>query len=201
MRKKYFSANYLEAMDFNPGVYSYPTLQVDIDIYKDELTNKFYYVEEGIESSPWVEKKEFNLFEDAINYFTEIYKGFYLFKVIEIHESKKEMYLKKVIEKLNIHQHNKIDKIPNEFYRNNFKVELVLAHNKGNMNIIEIHKNNNFSNENTTTTFVGKLDVQGSLLTIKNENDEIVFLTSSENTTVNIEKIKNDFFWYYKSIK
>lgn len=197
-KKLYLLATYYDSVSDEPSC-PYPPIEINTVIEKDELTNQFHYIDFGIEGSPWREEIIYETFEEAFNYFYEYKMGFYLFKIVEIEFGKKFLYTKKLIEKLNTDQYKKIKNIPIESFKEHLGIEIKLVENANKKNIRKINliKNINISGE-MKSFFVGKIGIDGSIITIKNENEEIIFLTSSENLTIETEEIKEDYYWYFK---
>lgn len=195
-KELYFLANYFYVYNDSPQN-PYPPLDVNIVIEKDLLSNKFHYIDFGMEDIPWRIEDIYDTYEEAINKFYNHNISFYLFKIKNIKESKIFSYTKKLIERLNKEQYDKIEKIPLKSFKKYLGVELKLILKSKGVNIINIVKDRNTKNEKKSF-FVGKLAIEGSMITIKNENDNIIFLTSSENITIETEEIKNEIYWYFK---
>lgn len=197
-KKLYLYAENIDVIDDSP-LCPYPPIERNAVIEKDQITNKFHFIDFGLRDTPWRKEHIFETFDEAFDFFYNYKMGFYLFEINQIEPGIKYFYTKKLIEKLNLDQYDKIKEIPIKSFKKNLGVEIMLIKNpndKG-IRIINLIKNQNTNNE-MKYFFVGKLGYEGSVITIKNMRDEVIFLTSSDNITIETEEIKNNIYWYFQ---
>lgn len=172
--------------------------ETDVVIYKRKDTSKFYFFDSGLEGSPWKgDTLEFTTLEEAVIFFFN-YKpiNFFKFQISLIDSSLINYYTKNLIEYLNSEEYgNFSEELPLDNFNEYLGVEIKLivdAKNKG-FKIINITKNNK------KYFFVGSLILDNSSIIIKNENDDIIFLTSNDSLTLETVAIKNKYYWYFSN--
>lgn len=195
---RYLKANYSEPAPtpFDQG------FSVSVSIEKDETTGKIHYLEKT--SGDVIHRnidKEFQTVSEAFEHFyiTDDIIPFYNFKLIYIFKPRIFSFTKQLIEKLNLDQVNRDMSWDNKYFKKHLGIELYLIKNANEKKLQEINliKDENTQNE-IKSFFVGKLEVQGNMISIKDENDNIIYLTSNQNITVKTEIIHTRYYWYFK---
>lgn len=64
------------------------------------------------------------------------------------------------------------------------------------MQVIKIIKFNGKSDE-TKKFLIGKLSTEGNMIKVTDENNNIIYLTTGDNLTIETEMIKNEYYWYF----
>ncbi len=202
----YLRARYRDIISTSPNC-PYPNIEIEINIEKNKLTGKFHTIEIGVTDSHWSYDDNFDTIDDAFEYF---YNGhansinFFLFQLVYVDPSKKNQYSKKLIEKLHQTRYDKIKNLEVDSFKKQLGIELKLIRTdeidlKGIL-IIRLIKNQSTANE-VKLFFVGKTGFEGNMIIIRDENDNMIYLTSSESITLETEIISEYNFWYFKKLK
>ncbi|HNP68361.1 MAG TPA: hypothetical protein PKH16_10680 [Aequorivita sp.] len=169
--------------------------EVTVKIYRNDETNKFHFLDYGIYGSRWNGDEHIcETFQEAFDYVFN-YDSFYFFKfkIDDIHSSQIFFYTKKLIEKLNLIQYYSIEDIPIENFKQFLGIEIKLIENAGKKGLKKI----NLVKDKVKHFFVGKLSLENSMVLIKNDVNEIIFLTSSDKLTIQTEDINEEYYWYF----
>ncbi|TKC10760.1 hypothetical protein FA048_11350 [Pedobacter polaris] len=176
--------------------------EIVVSIEKNNINNKIHYLENVFDFGVHLQKidKEFLTIEEALKQFYVIKEPrFYFYKLIYIDSSQIFSFTKKLINALNINQHKKIENLNTDYFKCHLGIELKLiedANEKG-LQVIKLIKSKNTLNE-IKSFFIGNISIEGSMVTINDENNNIIYLTSNENVTVETEIIDESYYWYFK---
>lgn len=169
--------------------------EVTVKIYRNDETNKFHFLDYGIYGSRWTgDELICETFQEAFEYVFN-YDSFYFFKfkIDDIHSTQIFYYTKKLIEKLNLLQYRSIEDIPIENFKQLLGIEIKLIENADKKGLKKI----NLVKDKVKHFLVGKLVLESSMVIIKNDEDEIIYLTSIDNLTIQTENINKEYYWYF----
>jgi hypothetical protein len=170
-----------------------------ITISKNNQTNEYDYVLNGHYGDRHRNYgNEFKTFEEALE---ELFKsdiGLILFEILYIKDLYKFQYTKKLIEQLNKAQYTSsvaqkdIDRINIAL---NIKLKMVKNAEKKGLKIIKLK-----NNSKGEIFLVGKLDISGNSIIIKNKKDEIEHIIPNENYNISTERIEYKRYYYFTKI-
>ena len=125
-------------------------------------------------------------------------QSIYEFRLLYLEPSYIYSYTKQLIDKLNYDQIKSVsEKHLNKFESNlGIKIKMIQNGNSKGLQIIRLIKGLDTSNPEKQF-FIGKISMQGNSVVIKDENDNIKSLMSSENLNIETELIENKNHWYF----
>ena len=83
---------------WDPG---YSSTDYNYRIEKNIDTSKYYFIDSGLDCTPWYKEFVFNTLDEAFDRFFSYKKSMYFFEIEKLDESLKYLYTKKLLEKLN----------------------------------------------------------------------------------------------------
>ena len=176
----------------------YDSRIINYSIKKDNDSNKYLlsmsYFDNN--SSLGFNDKIFTNYNDAFDFILNDKYELCRYSIGKIHNDYVNYYKIKLVESCYKITTKYYDKLPFNSFKENLKIDLIMVENakeKG-LKIIKI------KNQGKTISFVGKIDVIGSFLSVKNEFGEIIYMTSESDISVNFEEIQDDIYWYFKNL-
>ncbi len=178
----------------------YESYDFVISIEKNNTTKKFEYAFEcyyGDRISNYYES--YNSFEEAINEVFGCSFGIIFFEIIHIRNFYKYPFTKKLIEQLNKRKSSKISQeyidAANKYLDINLK-SVKNAEKKG-LKVIRLESKNE-DDDIENKFLVGKLDISGNSIIVKNKKNEIEHIIPNQNITIKTENIKHKQYWYFE---
>ena len=172
-----------------------------IMISKSNQTNQYDYAFDGHYGDRHLSYcKEYKTFEEALEELFKSSIGLIFFEIVYIKDLYKFQYTKKLIEQLNKAEytssvgHKDIDRTSIAL---NIKLKMIKNAEKKGLKIIKLKNNNSAKGE---IFLVGKLDISGNSIIIKNKKDEIEQIIPNDNFNISTERIEYKRYYYFTKI-
>jgi hypothetical protein len=178
----------------------YEQYNFDIKISKNENSNLYNYNLDGYYGDRnMCYDVEYNSFEEA---FERLLRTDWLlvnYEITFLQNSYLPYYTKKLIEQLNECKTRSIEDQYINHIKEKLGIQLKMVKNpeKNGLRIINL-KGKNLPTRDTF--LVGKLDISGNSIIVKNEDDNIELLIPNVGVTVTTEKIDYKRYWYFSKV-
>jgi hypothetical protein len=169
-----------------------------ITISKNNLTNEYDYLLNGHYGDRHRNySKEYKTFEEALEELFKSSFGLIFFEILYIKELYKFQYTKKLIEQLNKARYTSSvsqKDLDRTSIALNIKLKMIKNAEKKGVKIIKLKNNNSAKGE---IFLVGKLDISGNSIIIKDKKGEIEQIISNDNFNISTEKIEFERYYYF----
>jgi len=181
------------------GLFEY--YEFTIMINKNNQTNQFDFAFDGHYGDRHLSYcKEYKTFEGALEELFKSSIGLIFFEIVYIKDLYKFQYTKKLIEQLNKAEYTSSvgqKDIDRTSIALKIKLKMIKNAEKNGVKIIKLKNNNSAKGE---IFLVGKLDISGNSIIIKNKKDEIEQIIPNDNFNISTERIEYKRYYYFTKI-
>lgn len=172
-----------------------------IMINKNNQTNQYDYALDGHYGDRHLSYcKEYKTFDEALEELFKSSIGLIFFEILYIKDLYKFQYTKKLIEQLNKAEYTSSvgqKDINRTSIALKIKLKMIKNAEKKGLKIIKLKNNNSAKGE---IFLVGKLDISGNSIIIKNKKDEIEQIIPNDNFNISTERIEYKRYYYFTKI-